>query len=420
MPISPTLRELLTQSIGAALPQNDDIKRIVEDATGCDPYNTYTNPTLPRAQQISQILEHLEKTGTERWLLTYVLVWAARDERLRQLIVKACPQTMDSSIPVESLVDAVIQTFEHAFARPLAREIRIELRVKRNDFDTVLHQNAELLFYKRLQELLLRLHTKLTFGISLDPLPDQHLDSPQESIKQILDACKQAREAAALLGPEAEEKTFEFRSIADLERLGGDATSAIERGDSTAALTAMVELQRLIRQHLSRLNGHIFELAKRLSLPALIDKPPISLLELFFPLEQPVRDLTPTVLARVLLRKMWQEALNEISLISDLLEAGLTGGEEFSEHWYTLKSRIRWLTTLEPDTPWSKALNEYAADIDTQLADEKTDDKIKPSFDNYRRAAALGFSAVLLKLDFGSLEKINPKLKAVLAEITHV
>jgi hypothetical protein len=419
MPISPTLRERLTRSIGATLTENDDIKRIVEDATGNDPYNEYTHPTLPRAQQISQILEHLEKEGHERWLLTYVLVRAVRDERLRRLIVEACPQTMDPLIPMDDQVNAVLKNLEAALASPLAREIRIELREKRSDFDTVLKQIVELLYYKRLQELLLRLHTKLTFESTLEPLADQHLDASKESIKEVLDACKQARDATALLGRAPNDRTFELCSIAELEQLGVDATSAIERGDLTAAKTVGNDLQRLIRQHLSRLNGHVFELAKRLPLPALIERPPLSLEESFSPLEHAVRDLTPTVLARVLLRKMWQEALNEISLISDLLDAGLTGDTEFSDHWYSLKSHIRWLMSLEPEAPWSKRLHECSTDIDTQLADEKIKGDIKPWFESYRRAVAFGFTTVMLKLDFASLEKINPKLKAVLEEIGH-
>ena len=95
MAIVAKYREDLVESIGTVLSQNDDIKRVVEDATGKDAYNKFTNPMLPRAQQISEILEALEKEGHDCWFLTYVLVRAVQNDRLRQLIVKACPQTMD-------------------------------------------------------------------------------------------------------------------------------------------------------------------------------------------------------------------------------------------------------------------------------------------------------------------------------------
>src|SRR5688572_14327843 len=116
MPISPALRELLTESIGAVLAENKEIKDIVEKATGNDPYNVYTNSELPRAKQISDILAHLEKMGTERWFLTHILVRAAGDDRLRQLIVKACPETVDSSIAIDLQVDSLIKEFELALA----------------------------------------------------------------------------------------------------------------------------------------------------------------------------------------------------------------------------------------------------------------------------------------------------------------
>lgn len=419
--IVPAWREHLTRSIATALSQDDDFMRVVKDATGYDPFEEYTSRYLPRTQQISQILTALEKDGSERWLLTYVLVRAMQNDQLPRLIAKACPGWVDPE-PVEQRVNSLVEIFEQVFPRPLAQDIRLDLYSKQGAFGTVLQQNAQLLFYKRWQELLQRLHATLAFGLPLDTSADLQPNDPELCGKHVADICERARKDLALLGDDFERKTFELSTIAEIEQLGSKARTSAAAGNVDEATAALDDLERTARQQLSRLNAHIFDAAKQLSLPTLVDDPPTSLLLLdsYPTLRQRVRNLAPTVLARVLLRKLWQEALNEIALVSDLMDAGLTRDTEFDDHWRMLKSRIRRITELEPDAPWSKPLNEYAAEIDNQLADETTDGTIRPSFEKYRRTAALGFLSVLLKLDFAALEKINPKLQGILEDIVHV
>jgi hypothetical protein len=348
-------------------------------------------------------------------------VGAGQNDQLSRLIAKACPRWVDPE-PVEQRVNSVVEVFEQVFTKPLAQDIRLDLHPKQGNFDTVLQQNAQLLFCKRWQELLQRLHATLAFGLPLDSSADLQPKDPARCGRHVADICERARKDLALLGDDFERKTFELNAIAEIEQLGAVARNSAAAGNLKEATAALVGLERVARQHLSRLNAQIFDLAKKLSLPALVDDPPTSLLllESYPTLRQRVRNLTPTVLARVLLRKLWQEALNEIALISDLMEAGLTRDEDFGGHWHMLKSRIRRITELEPEAPWSVPLNEYATEIDFELADTTTDGKIGPIFEKYRRAAALGFLSALLNLDFAALEKINPKLKGILEEIAHV
>ena len=421
MAILQAWREHLTRGIATALSQDEDFTRVVKDATGYDPYEEYTSRYLSRRQQISEILTVLEKEGSERWLLTYVLVGASQNDQLPGLIAKAYPQWADSEA-VEQRVNSVVEVLETVFRSPLAQDILLDLHPKQDNFDTVLQQNAQLLFCNRWQELLQRLHATLAFGLPLDSSADLQPKDPERCGKHVAEICERARKDLALLGDDFERKTVELSKIAEIERLGSEARSAGAAGNLNEATAALVGLERVLHQQLSRLNAQIFELAKKLSLPTLVDDPPTSLLllESYPTLRQCVRNLTPTVLARVLMRKLWQEALNEIALMSALMDAGLTRDEDLGDHWHMLKGRIRRITELEPEAPWSKPLNEYAKEIDFELADPTTDGKIAPIFARYRRAAALGFLSALLKLDFAALEKINPKLRGILEEIAHV
>ena len=301
----------------------------------------------------------------------------------------------------------------------MGHEIRFRLRVKRADFGTVVDRNAELLFYKHWQELLQRLHKDLVLGLALDLSVDPQLNDPADCSKQVAEMCARLRDGLALLSPEFEQRAFELKSIDEIEHLGLKLRIAISSGNAGDTWAGLAGLKPLVRQHLARLNGQILELAKQLSLLEMVkDLPdPLEEVKLNVELEHSVRDLTPCVLVRVLLRKIWQEAITECSMLNELLEGSVTNRLQFAEHWYTLKARIQWLATLMPDEAWSKAVNTCAAEVDTELADEKTGGKIKLSFDKFRQTAVLAFSAVLQKLDFGSLGKINPPVKGVLEEI---
>ena len=71
----------------------EDIVNVVRAATGNDIFNVYCGRNDPRAIQLSKTLDQLEIEGTERWLLTYILI-AITQEKIRRLIVKTWPKTL--------------------------------------------------------------------------------------------------------------------------------------------------------------------------------------------------------------------------------------------------------------------------------------------------------------------------------------
>jgi hypothetical protein len=403
MPIPSRYRERITRSIGTILLEEQDLKKVVLDATGNDPFVVYTTKEKPRAEQIDDILARLERDGIERWLLIFVLVMAHWDDRFRQLILMACPSTLNSSIPLDEQVSALTQNLEKVLMIPLSAAIKDGLLPKRTEFSNVLHQIEALLSYRSLYERLHLIQARLDRELVLDA----------NSVRLIVEACRQARDVAIPLGPD------EVNSIAELERLASDASRALDAGNTDSALASLISMERPVRLFLSGVNGQIFALANALSLRFLIEEIPPELEELFDPLQFPIRNVIPTVLARVLVRKVWQESSNEIALIGNLLDAGMAKSTEFNEHWRTLKSRVHWLAELELNTEWSKGIDACAAAIDDVLAVEKSSVNVEPKFEAYRRAFERGFPSIMLKLDFGSVAEINPKLQAVLQDISH-
>ena len=107
MPALPVLRQKAVEAIGEAL-SKQDIVRLVKAATGKDIFNIYADESDPRAVAISKTLAQLEKEGTERWLLTYVLI-AIAEQKLRTLIVKTWPNTLVSLPQAGGQVDNALK-----------------------------------------------------------------------------------------------------------------------------------------------------------------------------------------------------------------------------------------------------------------------------------------------------------------------
>src|SRR5262245_38984826 len=73
-----------TYSYIGSLLTDGEIERLVLQATGKDIYNEWASPNDPRSDKIRKTIEGLNREGNERWLLTYVLTYAAAQDRLRR------------------------------------------------------------------------------------------------------------------------------------------------------------------------------------------------------------------------------------------------------------------------------------------------------------------------------------------------
>jgi len=150
------------EAIGEVLTE-DEIVSVVRAATGNDIFNVYAGKNDPRAIQLSKTLDQLELEGTERWLLTYLLIAIAR-EKIRKLIVKTWPKTLVGLPQAEDQVTSALKYLNTLLKIPLSSDLKYELKVKQAAFEEIRQRIATLYAYKTLHEDLHQLNLKLTFG----------------------------------------------------------------------------------------------------------------------------------------------------------------------------------------------------------------------------------------------------------------
>jgi hypothetical protein len=409
----PAFRQRAVEQIGAALSQ-EEIERLVMEATGEDVYNVFASKGDPRAALISKTLAQLEDTGIERWLLSFILI-AIAQEKLRMLIVKTWPNTLVRLPQIEGQVTNALKWLSDVLNTPLPIELRYQLKPKHDAFDEIRQRIAELYVYKSLHEFLHVLHLKLVVAG-----PSQGGTAAGTDFTSILARCDAvaSQAPAVLLGSTSGERGW----ISQLATLAAALKTAIGASDTAGCLRASDAILALTRVHLARLNGEVFRAAKELSFEALVKDLPLDIetRDAFTQLVHAVRELKPTVIARALKQSMWQKVENEISLIADFFNSTDQEFSAFSEHWFALKSRVLWLANLDPDDPWAKLAQQYSDEIDDGLSREKLDDDIRRRFETYRNLFRFRFLAIdnALKQDCTSLRMIDAPLTKILKELT--
>ena len=152
----------VSDEIGKAF-STDQLAEIVLAATGHELYKEYAGPDDPLHRAIRRTLDRLIEEGTERWLLIQVLVGAVANEQLRQLIVKASPETLAALPSVESQVDRALQSLTLVMAAVLKPEFMPALMPSRDKISAISEQIRTLAACKNLHECLHALHLKLAF-----------------------------------------------------------------------------------------------------------------------------------------------------------------------------------------------------------------------------------------------------------------
>jgi hypothetical protein len=419
MAVLPELRKKTIEAIGEILTE-DEIADVVRQATGNDIFNVYAAKNDPRAILLTKTLDQLEKEGTERWLLTYILIAIAR-EKIRKLIVKSWPKTLVSLPQAEDQVATALKYLDTLLKLPLSRDLKHELKPKHDAFAEIRQRIATLYAYKNLHEDLHQLSLKLAFGELV-----QSVTAAGPDFEDIAAQCEktliEAPSFAPLLGEQSEEAKTELAWIARLQASSAALRAAIAASDAAACSKAVDDIGQLIKVQLARLNVKVFRAANDLSFEALTYDFPddIETQDAFNDLVHAIRELKPTILARALKYNLWQEAENDISVVEDFFN--ITGQDvaDVSEPWFAVKSRVLWLATLDPDDPWAAQVRQLSDQVDDEmLAKKKLDDQIKTLFDSWRNSFRFRFLAIdnTLKLDCHSLRKIDGPLTEILKEL---
>jgi len=410
-------------AIGEVL--NDaEIELLVRQATGKDIYNEWAGQNDPRKEKIKKTVMALKLEGNERWLLTYVLIYVAAQERLRQKqeklsasIVKAFPKTLIGLPQADSHVGAALSFLQQVLNTPLPPDLRVELRPKKSGFAEIVQSIVTLFGYTSLHESLLLLLFTLNYNEGILANQDDHVDPNLESIaRQIDDIVNKAPAALALLGAAAPQQD---RWVAELAPFSASLRTAAATPRTSAEVIA--DVQRVVRRHLSMLNEEIFKTVQGLSFEPLMRDLPSNIEDLdeFKNLVQTMRDLTATILARTLKHKMWQDAEKQMSLVGSQFGVLENASTVFGE-WVLLRKRVDWLAELEPSEQWSNQAKQHSAEIESEFYKEgKLDDDIRMHFDAYRRWFSGPFKKMdeALKADYGSLRKMDDPLTKILNEL---
>src|SRR4051794_17559508 len=231
MPALPEFRKKTIEAIGEVLSE-DDIVSVVRAATGNDIFNVYCGRGDPRAIQLSKTLDQLEIEGTERWLLTYILIAIAR-EKIRKLIVKTWPKTLVGLPQAEDQVASALKYLETLLKLPLSRDLRHELKPKHDAFEEIRQRIATLYAYKNLHEDLHQLSLKLTLGELV-----QSMAAAGPDFEGIAGQCEktlvEAPSFAPLLGEQSEDAKTELAWIAQLQAISTSLRAAMAASDVAA------------------------------------------------------------------------------------------------------------------------------------------------------------------------------------------
>jgi hypothetical protein len=414
-----TDRTKTIQQIGELLSE-EDIVSVVKAATGNDIFNIYCGRNDPRSIQLSKTLDQLEIEGTERWLLTYILIVIAR-ENIRRLIVKIWPKTLIRLPQAEAQVGSALKYLETLLKLPLSVDLKYELKPKHDAFNEIRQRIATLYAYKNLHEDLHQLSLKLTCGEAVQSATAAGPDFA-EIANQCEKALAEAPSFAPLLGEQSEDAKTELAWISQLQASSTSLRAAMAAADNAAGLRAVEEIGQLIKVQLARLNLKVFKAANDLSFEALTYDLPedIETQDAFNDLVHAIRELKPTILARALKYSLWQEAENDISVVEDLFNISGQDVTDISGAWYALKPRVLWLALLDPDDPWAAEINDLTTKIaDQMLVSTTLDAPLKSLFEAYRNSFRFRFLAIdnTLKLDCTSLRQIDGPLTEILKEL---
>src|SRR5215471_11346097 len=147
-----------------------EVELLVRQSTGKDIYNEWASREDPRKIKIKKTIEELKAVGNERWVLTYVLVYVAAEDRLRQeqekigkKIVKAFPKTLKELPEADLHVAQVLHCLAVVLNTPFPPEIKIQLFPKKKDFADIVRRIVTLFAYKHLHESLLLLLFALAY-----------------------------------------------------------------------------------------------------------------------------------------------------------------------------------------------------------------------------------------------------------------
>jgi hypothetical protein len=406
----------LQEAIAALLDDDDEFNKLVK-RTGLLPSSIFHITATPK-EKVEKTYERLRKLGNARWFLTWVLIHAADDAELRLTITDAFPNTLSRLPLAEEDVSSASNFLLAVLNIPITEELRYKLRPKQRSISNITQSIITLFAYKCLQEYLFTLLFSLNVNDALLSNPAHDVAPDLPGLADLIDEIvTEAPTTVQMVGPAT---AAENKWIDELQPYSASLRAAQDKPE--AAMTIIDAIQRLVRDNLTRLTDTIFAAVKELSFDALTHElpPNVQTRSKFTDFVQAVYDVKATVLARALKTKMWQDAENRMSLISNYFEAP-EKSTNMAKEWFALRDQVDWLAGLEHDERWATEAKQLAIEIDDEIAKEAVlDDEARMHFETYRSWIRGPFKKVdeTLKVDCGALCKIDDPLKKILADLS--
>jgi hypothetical protein len=379
-----------------------------------------------------KLLLRLEDDGRVRLFLANVLASARTNTALRELIAEACPAALKTEVEVKEQIPAVVAGLEAARAKLPDPAVKEALAASRDSLEIVV-QNIDILeSYKNLHDCLHLLQMKplaslrsIAKGLAKDP---SHAGELRDYLEQLKMSCAKARDWTDRLPDSRTVRGLEIFWIDALEAAADKYDSALEAEPSNfgAIIAALNEVRQVIRTEPFRLNRQIYITAKELPLENLTDA--LRKISEALGTRYPelitaygrMRDLRATLLGRVVLHKMWQDADNKVWTLEETFEYGADEArEDFIFAWPDAKESILALAAREPKAKWSQKMQERTVSLDDELAREAPSKELVGAFDAYRRDARFHFFRVDadLRSDCAALARIGAPLRRILGDL---
>ena len=405
-----------------------DLQGIMLKTTGEGLFEVWTGRNLPDRETALELLQKVSERDVELVVLVEMLARRPNDAELGRLIDQACPDARKRLPTTDEHVAQLLSGLAAVRASLDNQAVKDAVNGSRVTLETIVATVDSLDVYKNLHECLHQLQAKQFHSLrsAAKTMPDKREQARElkEYRQQLRIACLFARGAVEKLPDVPIVRQTELLWIGELELAGDRFHEAIENRNAKAAQSALKDIRIVMRGTPPRLNDLIFSIATLLPLDALAQalgkivetgggaasEAGLHSLQL----------IIPAIRARVVDHKGWQAADIRISDLDQLIDHQPRDlFEEFADDWMELKGRVRALTALDPDAPWAKHIDTYAADVDHCLFKEVADEDLTDAFASFRGDAQYRFLLVdsKLKSDCGSLVKISTPLHEILREV---
>jgi hypothetical protein len=356
---SPPSRDRLIQTI-ATLAGNEDIELFVRRALGSNAYGRYTSPTKPRDEQISEILDGVEKDGLERWLFAHLMArWVAKD--LVRDIVDACPSIIKGLPDTAQLVQKLVGPIKQKLSRDQAALLEAA-HVRKEITDDLGRLADDIFVHGGLSRLQAIVSDVLD---TYDPQANSFKATAfqRNRVQQLAD---EIRDEVSLLPDRVVELPDERKWVDEVKALTSALEAALQKRDQANVSDSIASISRLLRKNFARVNRSLVAKAEEFRtdrITALIGE---AAQELGFG----IADIRPTLVGRALTSQIWQLFESELWLLANLAGDGEDTWRDFYKSWLDLKAKVLWLAALTAEESWRQDLQATAEAIEDLMGSQ--------------------------------------------------